>query len=125
MFLVCLKIAPTKVLVTTTNISHRFENNKTSKVGITYSPARERAADARRPPGGNRQSHPLGIALTPRYSPRPRLDNIRPAAAPPEEPPDLTPFVDVPFTPYDHDTEPVPTAQAVGATVSEADAGPT
>ncbi|CAK1546091.1 unnamed protein product [Leptosia nina] len=54
--------------------------------------AGERAADARRPSGGNRQSHPVvgGIALTPRYSPRPRLDNIRPAAAPPEEPPELT-----------------------------------
>ncbi|CAH4035500.1 unnamed protein product [Pieris brassicae] len=52
------------------------------------STAGERAADARRPSGGNRQSHPVvgGIALTPRYSPRPRLDNIRPAAAPPEEP---------------------------------------
>lgn len=60
------------------------------------SSARERASDARRPSGGNRQSHPVvgGIALTPRYSPRPRLDNIRPAAAPPEEPPDFGPSHD-------------------------------
>ncbi|CAG4992488.1 unnamed protein product [Parnassius apollo] len=60
-------------------------------VFFVHSPPGERAHDARRPSGGNRKSHPVvgGISLTPRYSPRPRLDNIRPAAAPPEEPPDL------------------------------------
>lgn len=49
------------------------------------STAGERALDARRPSGGNLKSHPVvgGIALTPRYSPRPRLDNARPPAAPP------------------------------------------
>lgn len=53
----------------------------------------ERTHDARRPAGGSLQSHPVvgGIALTPRYSPRPRLDNVRPAAAPPEDPPEMEP----------------------------------
>ncbi|CAH0729374.1 unnamed protein product, partial [Brenthis ino] len=75
-------------------------------------PARERAADARRPSGGNRQSHPVvgGKALTPRYSPPPRLDKIRPAAAPPEEPPELSPSVDIP---YPHvDTQSMSTGEA-------------
>ncbi|XP_045490203.1 uncharacterized protein LOC111001001 isoform X1 [Pieris rapae] len=72
------------VVVTLTHSSVMRAHNQTANT------AGERATDARRPSGGNRQSHPVvgGIALTPRYSPRPRLDNIRPAAAPPEEPPE-------------------------------------
>lgn len=60
---------------------------------IVFSSAGERAHDARRPSGGSLKSHPVvgGIALTPRYSPRPRLDHIRPAAAPPENPVDYEP----------------------------------
>lgn len=61
----------------------------------------ERAHDARRPPGGSLKSHPVvgGIALT-RYSPRPRLDNIRPAAAPPEEPPEYDPVTEAVAEPF-------------------------
>ncbi|XP_013164620.1 PREDICTED: uncharacterized protein LOC106115709 [Papilio xuthus] len=75
------------VVVTLTHSSVLRAHNQTANS------AGERAHDARRAPSGNRKSHPVvgGISLTPRYSPRPRLDNIRPAAAPPEEPPDLGP----------------------------------
>ncbi|CAH0605860.1 unnamed protein product [Chrysodeixis includens] len=71
------------VVVTLTHSSVLRAHNQTAN-----SPG-ERAHDARRPPGGSLKSHPVvGVALTPRYSPRPRLDNVRPAAAPPEEPPE-------------------------------------
>ncbi|CAH2268789.1 jg13649 [Pararge aegeria aegeria] len=89
------------------------------------STARERAVDARRPSGGNRQSHPVvgGIALTPRYSPRPRLDHVRPAAAPPE-PSELTPSVEAPPA---QDQQHVPNAGATDyarTPVSTTRAGP-
>ncbi|CAH2071428.1 unnamed protein product, partial [Iphiclides podalirius] len=95
---------------------------------VVQDTAGERAHDARRPAVGNRKSHPVvgGISLTPRYSPRPRLESIRPAAAPPEEPPDLGP--------PDQTTEPgknsTDTALNVHAHLSplpmkEAPAGPT
>ncbi|XP_069358224.1 uncharacterized protein [Maniola hyperantus] len=93
------------VVVTLTHSSVLRAHNQTANT------ARERAVDARRPSGGNRQSHPVvgGIALTPRYSPRPRLDNIRPAAAPPE-PPELAPSVGAPFA---QDQQDVPAAENV------------
>ncbi|PZC86590.1 hypothetical protein B5X24_HaOG206151 [Helicoverpa armigera] len=84
----------------------------------TRSPG-ERAHDARRPPGGSLKSHPVvGVALTPRYSPRPRLDNVRPAAAPPEEPAEPDPE---PSSTAEPPEPPAPLRLAVSA----APAGPT
>ncbi|XP_060801813.1 uncharacterized protein LOC132902073 isoform X1 [Amyelois transitella] len=86
-------LALASVLVVVVTLTHSYvlrAHNQT-----TNSPG-ERAHDARRPAGGGLKSHPVlgGIALTPRYSPRPRLDNVRPAAAPPEEPVDTGPSPD-------------------------------
>ncbi|KAI8424245.1 hypothetical protein MSG28_002816 [Choristoneura fumiferana] len=91
----------------------------------------ERAHDARRPPGGSLKSHPVvgGIALTPRYSPRPRLDNVRPAAAPPEDPVDPD---DDPDPDAEAHAEPLTgtslsphTSRQANASVSQGLAGPT
>ncbi|XP_050667682.1 uncharacterized protein LOC126967234 [Leptidea sinapis] len=94
------------VVVTLTHSSVLRAHNQTANS------AGERTLDTRRAPGGNRQSHPVvgGIALTPRYSPRPRLDHIRPAAAPPEnpEPPDDTATIATPsHTPLSSSASPV------------------
>ncbi|XP_039750045.1 uncharacterized protein LOC120626560 [Pararge aegeria] len=107
------------VVVTLTHSSVLRAHNQTANT------ARERAVDARRPSGGNRQSHPVvgGIALTPRYSPRPRLDHVRPAAAPPE-PSELTPSVEAPPA---QDQQHVPNAGATDyarTPVSTTRAGP-
>ncbi|XP_063619412.1 atherin isoform X1 [Cydia splendana] len=78
-------LAVASVLVVVVTLTHssvlRAHNQTANTPG-------ERAYDARRPPAPAWKSHPVvgGIALTPRYSPKPRLDNVRPAAAPPEEP---------------------------------------
>lgn len=87
----------------------------------------ERAHDARRPAGGSLKSHPVvgGIPLTPRYSPRPRLDNVRPAAAPPEEPPDHADPDDPPTAEALVDTRAPLNASALRPPVSEAPEGPT
>ncbi|XP_037963005.1 formin-like protein 16 isoform X1 [Plutella xylostella] len=77
-----LALALASVLVVVVTLTHssvlRAHNQTANSAG-------ERAADARRTAGGNLKSHPVvgGIALTPRYSPRPRLDTARPPAAPP------------------------------------------
>ncbi|XP_049870357.1 atherin-like [Pectinophora gossypiella] len=109
------------VVVTLTHSSVLRSHNQTAN-----SPG-ERAHDARRPAGGSLKSHPVvgGIPLTPRYSPRPRPDHARPAAAPPE------PLEADPSTPpepldadradhADHADPPAPPAP-----VSAARAGPT
>ncbi|CAB3238920.1 unnamed protein product [Arctia plantaginis] len=84
----------------------------------------ERAHDARRPPGGSLKSHPVvGVALTPRYSPRPRLDNVRPAAAPPEEPAEPDPVTGTPPTGPDEPDEPA--ALRLDQPVSTTPPGPT
>lgn len=84
----------------------------------------ERAHDARRPPGGSLKSHPVvGVALTPRYSPRPRLDNVRPAAAPPEEPAEPDPVTGTPSTGSDEPEEPAALRQE--EPVSTTPPGPT
>ncbi|XP_045766001.1 protein IQ-DOMAIN 14 isoform X1 [Maniola jurtina] len=107
------------VVVTLTHSSVLRAHNQTANT------ARERAVDARRPSGGNRQSHPVvgGIALTPRYSPRPRLDNIRPAAAPPE-PPELAPSVDAPLARDQQDVPAAEDADSAPTPVSPTRAGP-
>ncbi|XP_021187819.1 protein enabled homolog isoform X1 [Helicoverpa armigera] len=101
------------VVVTLTHSSVLRAHNQTAN-----SPG-ERAHDARRPPGGSLKSHPVvGVALTPRYSPRPRLDNVRPAAAPPEEPAEPDPE---PSSTAEPPEPPAPLRLAVSA----APAGPT
>ncbi|CAB3236994.1 unnamed protein product [Arctia plantaginis] len=91
---------------------------------IKLSAPGERAHDARRPPGGSLKSHPVvGVALTPRYSPRPRLDNVRPAAAPPEEPAEPDPVTGTPPTGPDEPDEPAALRQ--DQPVSTTPPGPT
>ncbi|XP_026321997.1 uncharacterized protein LOC113231726 isoform X3 [Hyposmocoma kahamanoa] len=109
------------VVVTLTHSSVSRTHNQTAN-----SPG-ERAHDARRPAGGSVKSHPVvgGIPLTPRYSPRPRLDNVRPAAAPPEEPPDHADPDDPPTAEALVDTRAPLHAGALGPPVREAPEGTT